>query len=249
MPEILILGGTSEASALAEAVAKAGMAATLSYAGRVALPRDQPVPVRVGGFGGVEGLASYLAAKRITHLVDATHPFAARISRNAIAAAALAAIPYIALQRPAWQAGPGDNWTHLPDIEAAILALDRPKQRIFLAIGRQHIAGFARYPQHHYLLRLVDRPDQTLPLPGATVVIGRGPFELEGDTALLREHAIERVIAKNSGGSGAEAKLLAARQLGIAVILIDRPAIPDRPEVATIREVMAWLGHRALRGV
>ncbi len=248
IPNVLILGGTAEASQTAEALARAGLAATLSYAGRVATPRAQPVPARIGGFGGVAGLADYLRSERISHLIDATHPFAAEISRNAVAAAALAGTPLIALLRPAWVADPSDRWTHLADIGAAAAALAGPPRRVFLAIGRQHLAEFVAQPQHHYLLRLVD-PPTALPLPHTTTLIARGPFTVADDVALLQAHQIDTIVAKNAGGSGAEAKIIAARQLGLPVILIDRPAPPTRHEVHTVAHVMAWLGHPALRGV
>lgn len=236
----LILGGTTEASRLATALADAGLPAILSYAGRVAAPRAQPVPVRVGGFGGADGLADYLRVNRIARVVDATHPFAAQISRNAVAACAMAGVPLLALQRPAWQAGPGDRWTHVAEMQAAAAALSGPARRVFLSIGRQNLDTFASQPQHHYLLRLVDPPEAPLPFPDATVILARGPFDVAGDRALLSAHRIDLIVAKNAGGEGAGAKLAAARELGIPVLMIDRPALPDRPTVATVAQVLAW---------
>lgn len=226
---------------MARALAEAEVDAVYSYAGRTDSPVAQPLPVRVGGFGGVEGLAAYLRAERITHLIDATHPFAAQMSRNAVMAAAATATPLIALEREPWQAQPGDRWTHVPDLPQAIAALGEAPRRVFLAIGRQTLDAFAVAPQHHYLLRLVDPPTEPLPLPRAEAVIARGPFTVEGDRALLADHRIEVIVAKNAGGVGAEAKLLAARELGLPVILIDRPAVPDRRVARTADEVMAWL--------
>jgi len=247
MPNILILGGTTEASLLAVAVARAGLAATLSYAGRVADPRPQPVPTRIGGFGGVDGLLRYLRDHRITHLIDATHPFAAQMSQHAVLAATQTGTPLIALQRPPWQTGRTDRWVSVPDIPAAVAALHGPPQNVFLAIGRQHLAPFAAQPQHHYILRLVDPPD-ALPLPRCTAVIARGPFAEADDIDLLKAYEIDTIIAKNAGGSGAEAKLIAARHLGLPVILIDRPALPERRVTDSIEGVMTWL-HAAPRGV
>ncbi|MFQ3788383.1 cobalt-precorrin-6A reductase [Halomonas sp. A29] len=240
---VLILGGTTEASALANALAERRIPALFSYAGRVAIPKAQPLPTRVGGFGGVEGLAAFLADNRITHLVDATHPFAEQMSRNAIAAAKQSGIPCLALTRPPWAPQAGDRWQRVAGIEAAMVALSGPHERVLLAIGRQHLAAFAAQPQHHYLLRLVDRPDASLPLPHHSVVIDRGPFTLEGDLALLREHGIQRLVCKNSGGDGAVAKLTAARQLGLPVVMIERPALPSRHEVHSVKAVLAWLAH------
>lgn len=250
MTRILLLGGTTEASRLAHALADAGLDAVFSYAGRTQTPVAQPLPMRIGGFGGVAGLVEYLAHENITHVVDATHPFAARMSRNAIAACLATGTPLLALERPAWTAGPGDDWRCVTDAEAAVAALPDAPARVFLAIGKQTLAPFAVKPQHHYLLRLVDPPETTLPLPEASVMIARGPFDVEADTALMRAHSITHVVAKNAGGAGAAAKLIAARALRLPVILIDRPALPPRKVVATDQEVMDWLGHAGTdRGV
>lgn len=226
---------------MARALAEAGMDAVYSYAGRTEAPVAQPLPVRVGGFGGVEGLVDYLRAKGISHLIDATHPFAAQMSRNAVEAAAATGIPLIALEREPWQAGEGDRWTHVADLPSAVTALGGGPRRVFLAIGRQNLDVFAVAPQHHYLLRLVDPPTEPLPLPRAEAVIARGPFDVAGDLALLKDHRIEVIVAKNAGGAGAEAKLVAARELGLPVILIDRPWVPERRVARTVPEVMAWM--------
>ncbi|WP_151720716.1 cobalt-precorrin-6A reductase [Gemmobacter serpentinus] len=252
MTRILVLGGTTEASRLAQALAARGLDAVFSYAGRTAAPVAQPLPTRIGGFGGVAGLVDYLRVHAIGCVVDATHPFAAGMSWNAVAACAEARVPLLAYERAPWQAGPQDRWTHVADLAQAVNALPEAPARVFLAIGRQHIAAFAARPQHHYLLRLVDPPEGTLPLPDTSLVIARGPFDVAGDTALLRDHRITHVIAKNAGGAGAEAKLLAARALGLPVILIDRPAIPARPVARDLDQVLDWIeGHSApaLRGV
>jgi precorrin-6A/cobalt-precorrin-6A reductase len=243
MPRVLLLGGTTEAALVATALGEARVDAVYSYAGRTAALAPQPLPVRVGGFGGVEGLAEYLRVEGITQVIDATHPFAARMSRNAVEACALAGVPLIALERPPWVAGKGDRWTHVPDLARAVAALGAAPRRVFLAIGRQTLEAFADAPQHHYLLRLVDPPTEPLPLPNAQVIVARGPFTVEGDRALLQAHRVEVIIAKNAGGAGAEAKLVAARELGLPVILIDRPWPPERRVVGTVGEVMAWLNH------
>ena len=240
---VLILGGTTEASALATALAERRIPALFSYAGRVAIPKAQPLPTRVGGFGGVEGLAAFLADNRITHLVDATHPFAEQMSRNAIAAAKQSGIPCLALTRPPWAPQAGDCWERVATLEAAVAAISGPPERILLAIGRQHLAAFAAQPQHHYLLRLVDTPEISPPLPRHRVIVDRGPFTLEGDLALMREHGIQRLVCKNSGGDGAVAKLSAARQLGLPVVMIERPALPSCQEVHSVETVLSWLCH------
>lgn len=226
---------------MARALAEAGVDAVYSYAGRTEAPVAQPLPVRVGGFGGVAGLVAYLRTERITHLIDATHPFAAQMSRNAVEACAATGTPLIALEREPWATAEGDRWTHVPDLAGAVAALGEAPRRVFLAIGRQTLDVFAGAPQHHYLLRLVDPPTEPLPLPQAEAVIARGPFTVEGDRALLADHRIEVIVAKNAGGAGAEAKLVAARELGLPVILIDRPRVPERRLARTVGEVMAWL--------
>lgn len=241
MPRVLLLGGTTEAAQMARALADAGVDAVYSYAGRTEAPIAQPLPVRVGGFGGVEGLKAYLQTEAITQVVDATHPFAAQMSSNAVAACTETDTPLIALERAPWQAGAGDRWTHVPDLEVAVSALGQPRRRVFLAIGRQNLGLFAKAPQHHYLLRLVDPPTEALPLPDVHAVIARGPFTAEGDLALMRDHQIDVIVAKNAGGAGAEAKLTAARALGLPVILIDRPTVPARGIARSVAEVMAWL--------
>jgi precorrin-6A/cobalt-precorrin-6A reductase len=240
MTRILLLGGTTEANLMAEAIAKAGLAGVYSYAGRTDAPMGQPIHMRVGGFGGVEGLRAYLQAEGISHVIDATHPFAAQMSTNAVAACEAEGVPLIALERAPWVAGEGDRWTQVPDIAGAVVALNGPPQRVFLAIGRQHIDAFAAQPQHRYLLRLVDTPTGPLPFP-AEVVVARGPFDVAGDTALMQEHGTEVVVAKNAGGKGAVAKIAAARALGLPVVMIDRPAIPPRRVARSVAEVMAWL--------
>jgi len=248
MRHILLLGGTTEASALATALAERGERAVLSYAGRTEAPRAQAIPTRVGGFGGIEGLADQMTREGVTHLVDATHPFAARISANAIAAAELAGVKLLALTRPAWEAGPGDRWIRVADTAEAVAALGGEATRIFLALGRQTIGDFADAAQHFYLLRFVDAAEVPA-LPRHHLVVDRGPFTLAGELALLREHRIEVIVAKNAGGTGARAKLEAARELGLPVVMIDRPFIPDRPQVESVAGVLDWLDHGVVRGV
>lgn len=242
MKRVLLLGGTTEASRLAQALAEAQIDSIFSYAGRTGSPIAQPVPTRVGGFGGVAGLHDFLLAERISHVVDATHPFAAQMSANAVAACAETGVPLLALERAAWSAQPGDQWQHVADADAALQALPREAARVFLAIGRQQDQPFIDHSPHWLLLRLVDDV-LTLPPGRGHVVLARGPFTEAGDIALMRQHAITHIVAKNSGGSGAEAKLIAARALGLPVILIDRPAIPARDTVASVAGVMAWLAH------
>ena len=232
---------------MARLLAEAGMDATFSYAGRTETPIPQPLPTRIGGFGGGEGLAAYLRKNAVTHLVDATHPFAAQMSRNAIAACAETGVKLLTLERPEWVASPEDNWRQVQSLDEAAAALPAEPSRIFLAIGRQGLPAFATRPEHLYLLRLVNAPG-ALPLPRAEIVQSRGPFTLENDLALLRQHYIEIIVAKNSGGSGGRAKLEAARILRLPVLMLPRPALPARDVVAEPEEAMLWL-HGAERGV
>ena len=230
---------------MAKTLAETSADAVFSYAGRTAKPVSQPLPTRVGGFGGTEGLAGYLKAEGITHVVDATHPFAAQMSSNAVHACNAARVPLCAFERPAWQAGEGDTWIHASSIDGAVDVLPETPARVFLAIGKQNLTQFAAKPQHHYLLRLVDAPEADLPLPNSTVEIARGPFDAAGDIALMQRHGITHVVAKNAGGAGAAAKLTAARDLGLPIIMIGRPEVPERPVKGSVAEVMAWLAHPA----
>lgn len=249
MTRVLLLGGTGEASQLARHFAVHGVDAVFSYAGRTDAPVEQPLPTRIGGFGGAEGLAAYLRAEGVTHVVDATHPFAAQMSRNAISACRDTDTPLCAFERAPWEAGAGDDWTHVPDLAGAVAALPEEPVCIFLAVGRLNLGAFAVKPWHHYILRLVDAPRGRLPLPDAEAIIARGPFTEEGDRKLLKSRRVNLIVAKNSGGSGARAKLDAARHLGVPVILIDRPALPPRRTARSVVEVMDFLAHRDDLGV
>jgi precorrin-6A/cobalt-precorrin-6A reductase len=254
MRRILILGGTTEARRLAERLAaRDDLAVTVSLAGRTRKPASQAAPVRTGGFGGVQGLADYLTAERIDALIDATHPYAAVISTNAARAAAIANVPLLALRRPPWVAVAGDRWTEVADIAEAVRLLGEKPQHVFLALGRNEIGAFVQAPQHFYLVRSVDPVDPPLAVPGAFYVTGRGPFTEEDDRALMTDHAIDVIVAKNSGGSATYGKIAAARALGLPVILLRRPVTPQVTAVETVEDAMAWLDHalalRAARGV
>jgi precorrin-6A/cobalt-precorrin-6A reductase len=254
MRRILILGGTAEARQLGERLAAlTDFAVTMSLAGRTASPLAQSVPVRVGGFGGAEGLAEYLAAERIDVLVDATHPYAAKIAASAVRAAALTRTALVALRRPPWIAGAGDRWIEVADIHQAVRALGAAPRGVFLAMGRKEIAPFTQAPQHRYLVRSVDPVDPPLSVPHASYVTARGPFREEDDRRLLQAHGIDVVVAKNSGGNASYSKIAAARMLGLEVIMLKRPDLPPVPSVATVDAAIAWLAHAlasdAMRGV
>jgi len=243
---ILLLGGTTEARVLAERLAPRGEV-TLSLAGRTLNPAALPVPVRVGGFGGAEGLAAYLREHRIAALLDATHPYAARISANAWQAARAARVPLLALTRPAWVPEAGDDWRPVADVAAACVALGLAPRRVFLALGRQEVAGFAAAPQHRYLIRSVDPITPPPPMPDVTCLTARGPFTLADEEALLDAHRIEAIICKNSGGTASFAKLVAARARRLPVFMLARPSLPDAPQVATVEAALAWLDHALSR--
>jgi len=241
---ILILGGTTEARRLAQALAgRRDLAVTLSLAGRTAAPAAQPVPFRIGGFGGAQGLADYLSEQRIDALIDATHPYAAIISGNAATAAISTGVRLLALRRPPWTAVAGDRWTEVADVAAAARALAETPRCVFLALGRKDLAPFAAAPWHHYLVRSVDPVDPPLAVPNAIYVTGRGPFDEAADRALLEEHRIEVVVAKNSGGAATYGKIAAARGLGLPVIMPRRPVLPQVPAVERVEDAVAWLDH------
>jgi precorrin-6A/cobalt-precorrin-6A reductase len=241
---ILILGGTAEARMLAAALAdRSAFAVTLSLAGRTAQPAPQPVPVRTGGFGGPQGLANYLRVERIDALIDATHPYAAVISANAARAAKAAAVPLLALRRPPWPKAEGDHWIEVNTVEDAVTALGSAPQRVFLALGRKELQPFTAAPQHAYLIRSVDPVEPPLGVPHAAYIVARGPFSEAEDRALLERHNIELIVAKNSGGDATYGKIAAARALGLPVVMLKRPALPEVPSVATVDEVLAWLDH------
>ncbi|OLP60955.1 cobalt-precorrin-6A reductase [Xaviernesmea oryzae] len=244
---ILILGGTTEARQLAERLAEDGRyAVTLSLAGRTETPRPLPVPVRIGGFGGVEGLVAYLKHSAVTQLIDATHPYAARISANAEIAAGRSGVPLLVLRRPGWAEMPGDRWRRVSSVADAVAALGSVSRRVFLAIGRQEASLFEQAPQHHYLVRSVDPIVPRLDLPHARFIEARGPFPQAEEHALLLSEGIEAIVAKNSGGTATYGKLAAARALGIEVILVDRPPPGTAPRVGTIEAALDALAHGAL---
>jgi precorrin-6A/cobalt-precorrin-6A reductase len=241
---ILLLGGSTEASALAKLLAgDPRFDALLSLAGRTASPRAQPIAMRSGGFGGVEGLVRYLTGERVDLLADATHPFASQMSRNAIEAAKVTGTPLIAIERPAWEKQPGDRWVGVPDIRAAVAALGVQPRTVFSGIGSLALADLQAAPQHFYVIRLIDAPPKPLDLPNILIIQARGPFSAEDDIRLFREHRIEAVLAKNSGGDATISKIEAARALGLPVFMAGRPYIPPRPTVATAQDAMIWLGR------
>jgi precorrin-6A/cobalt-precorrin-6A reductase len=249
--KVLVLGGTSEASALAALLAeRRDIEAIMSFAGRTQAPVAPPIPLRVGGFGGADGLAAYLESERIDVLVDATHPFAERISRNARLAAARCGVPLVVLSRPAWTPQAGDRWIEVPDMAAAAAALGLESRRVFLAVGRLQLQAFEAAPQHVYLIRTIEPVAPAL--PRYRVIAARGPYDAESEERLLRAEKIDAIVAKNSGAATVFGKIVAARRLGVPVIMVSRPsdaanAVHDAAEALAL--IVAHGVRPALRGV
>ena len=242
---ILILGGTADASALAKLIAGDNrFQPTLSLAGRTASPAAPPIPYRVGGFGGWEGLAAWIEAEGVSAVVDATHPFAARISANAVKAAEAAGVALVTVIRPAWTQQEGDRWVLVPTPEAAAAALGPSPRIVFLATGRLELPAFAAAPQHSYVARVIDHPgDVPLP-PRIEFIYDRGPFDAAAEARLLTGHRAEIVVSKNSGGAATYGKIEAARALGLPVVMIERPSKPALHAVSGGSEAMRWLETR-----
>jgi precorrin-6A/cobalt-precorrin-6A reductase len=200
--------------------------------------------VRIGGFGGAEGLAAYLAAERVDCLVDATHPFAAQISAQAAAACDAAAVPRLLLLRPPWRRHPLDRWIEVADLAGAAGVLPQLGRRVWLTVGQRELDAFAGLAQHHFLVRLVDPPAAALPLASCEVVLGRGPFNLAEERRILERHAIEVLVAKASGGAATEPKLVAARERDLPVVMVRRPPPPPGERVEAVAGALDWLAAR-----
>ena len=248
---VLILGGSSDATALARALAgRPGIDARLSLAGRTRAPAAQPLTTRIGGFGGVEGLSAYLYAEAIDLLVDATHPFAARMSANARAAIDATATTLLRVERPAWDPVSGDRWHEVADMDAAARALGEEPRHVFLTIGRLQLAAFAAAPQHDYLVRTIDPAAEAVDLPRARFIQARPPFDATAEAGLMRDHGIDVLVSKNSGGADAYGKIAAARALGLPVVMVRRP--PATGETMDVEAALAAIeAHRKVlpRGV
>ena len=242
---VLILGGTAEAAALAAwAAAQPAIAVTSSLAGRTRAPSRLAGTVRVGGFQGAEGLAAYLREQRTDLLVDATHPFATTISANAEAACAATRVPRLTLCRPPWPREPGDRWIEVPDAAAAALRVAEAGARVFLSLGRQELAPFATIDSAWFLVRLIEPPETPVAPAHHRLILGRGPFTLEGERALLAAHRITGLVSKNSGGSATYAKIAAAREAHLPVIMIARPPAPAGESVADVDGAVAAIAER-----
>jgi precorrin-6A/cobalt-precorrin-6A reductase len=235
---VLVLGGTTEARELAGELHAAGVAVTSSLAGRVTRPRLPPGNVRIGGFGGPDGLVAWLAEHDVDAVVDATHPFAERISASASAACERAGIPLLRLERPGWIQRAGDRWRWVDDLEHAATEIE-PGRRVLLTTGRQGLAAFAHRDDAWFLVRCVEPPQPPLPAHHE-LLLDRGPYMLQGELALVDEHRIDLVVTKDSGGTHTQAKLDAARERRLPVIVVRRPPRPATQTVTTVDAALRW---------
>jgi len=233
--KLLILGGTTEAARLARTLAGSGIQFINSLAGRTDNAPPLPGATRVGGFGGPEGLAAYLKSEHIDRVIDATHPFAARISAHAAEACAAADVPRLMLVRPEWEQQPGDRWIM---VDSMAKAARQAAGRAFLTVGIGEVAAF-QHSDAWFLVRLI--ADQALPLKNYRVVTGKGPFDAEAEQALMREHAIGMVVTKASGGAATYGKIAAARALSLPVIMVRRPTLPEGERADSVEGALRWL--------
>jgi precorrin-6A/cobalt-precorrin-6A reductase len=238
---LLLLGGSTEANRLARRLSgHPRIKATLSLAGRTTNPAATTLPARMGGFGGIEGLSRYLIEERIRVVVDATHPFAAQMSANAMAVCARAGVALASFTRPPWKAQPGDIWNEASDAVAAAVALGSSSKRVFLTVGRLQLAAFRDLP-HHFLIRTIDPPLRDSLPKSSEILLAKGPFTAAEEIDLMRRHAIEVLVSKNSGGGATEAKIEAARSLGVPVVMIQRPPAQGQTVFYDIEEALAWI--------
>lgn len=250
MPElkkVLILGGTHEASELARRmVSELGEKAQpiLSLAGLVDPGRAHSCPVRTGGFGGIDGMVAYLKTENITMVIDATHPFSERISTNAYCACQRAEVPRLMLIRPPWRLFARDRWMELDSLEEVAKALPAFARKVLLTVGKRHLGAFSEVEGVHFVVRLIAPPDEPLPLKDCTVVVGPPPHSQEEEARLIREHVIDTLVSRNSGGEVGGAKLEAAREAGIKIVLVARPPEEPGPVAETVDAAMGWLAEQ-----
>ncbi|MDZ8185787.1 MAG: cobalt-precorrin-6A reductase [Nostoc sp. ChiSLP02] len=239
---ILILGGTGDAAKLAARLATIqGVEAITSLAGRTREPSVPLGDLRVGGFGGVAGLANYLEVMQIDLLIDATHPFASQISWNAVEAATKIGIPHLILIRSPWEKVSGDRWIEVDSVAAAATALQNQAQRVFLTVGRQELATFAHLKDIWFLMRMIDPPAPDALVPPGMLLCDRGPFTLSNEREILIHHNIDAIVSKNSGGDATYPKIIAARELEVKVVMVNRPPIPPGDRVSDVDGALAWV--------
>jgi len=236
---LLLLAGTGEANEIARGLAAAGVDAVASLAGATRTPRALAVKTRVGGFGGAEGFKAYLRDANIHAVLDATHPFASRITDRTAQMCASLGLPYVLFLRPAWTPEPGDNWTDITREDQAAEHIT-PGQTVFLGTGRQTLERFANLKDVRVICRQIDPPSGPFPFPGGQFLVGRPPFPVADEIALFQELKIDWLVVKNAGGARSKTKLEAARSLQIPVLMIQRPTMPDAPRLSTIADALAW---------
>lgn len=247
MIRVLILGGTGDAAELATRVATIqGLEAITSLAGRTREPSVPLGDLRVGGFGGVAGLATYLRVMQIDLLIDATHPFATQISLNAADAATEVGVPRLMLIRPPWEKINDDRWIEVDSVEAAAASVANQAQRVFLTVGRQELAAFAHCEKIWFFMRMIDPPSDDALVPAGMILCDRGPFTFNNERQILIDHKIDTIVSKNSGGDATKPKIIAARELGVKVVMVDRPAIPPGEQVTDVDGALAWLFDRII---
>jgi precorrin-6A/cobalt-precorrin-6A reductase len=248
MKRLLILGGTGDAIKLAaQTVNLPGLETITSLAGRTSEPGTVASETRIGGFGGEAGLVEYLRSNAIDLLIDATHPFAAQISWNAAHAASTVGIPSLMLVRPAWARDIQDNWIEVESIDRAVAAVPTTAARIFFPLGRQQLAPFAILTDRWCLMRSIEPPAPDMPLPPGKMLLDRGPFSLEQERQLLRDYRIDAIVSKNSGGAATYAKIIAARELGLPIVMVQRPMMPAGERVGHVGEAIDWLRAKISR--
>ncbi|WP_353930815.1 cobalt-precorrin-6A reductase [Okeanomitos corallinicola TIOX110] len=242
---VLILGGTGDARELAARVANiTEIQAIASLSGATREPVTPVGNVRVGGFGGVAGLVNYLREMQIDVLIDATHPFANQISENATKAAQEVGISRLLLNRPPWEKLPGDNWLEVNNNIDAAATLENQNQRVFLTIGRQEISTFAHLQNIWFLMRMIDPPKADSIIPNGLILYDKGPFNLEKERDILIQYSIDTIVSKNSGGNATYSKIIAARELGIKVVMVKRPPVPEGEQVADVEGAVKWLREK-----
>jgi len=245
MIRVLILGGTGDAAELAARMATIqGLEAITSLAGRTRKPSVPLGDFRVGGFGGVAGLASYLRGEQIDLLIDATHPFASQISFNAANAATEVGVTRLMLIRPPWEKVSGDRWIEVDSVEAAAASVANQPQRVFLTVGRQELATFAHLEKIWFLMRMIDPPSDDALVPPGMILCDRGPFTLNNERQILIHNNIDTIVSKNSGGDATKPKIIAARELGVKIVMVNRPAIPPGKQVPDVDAALAWLFNK-----
>ncbi|MEL6689648.1 MAG: cobalt-precorrin-6A reductase [Pseudomonadota bacterium] len=238
--KVLLLSGTREARRLAAWLEQEKIEAIASFAGVTRSPELPQIETRLGGFGGEDAFRAFLLDQGITHILDATHPFAARMSHRSARVAAGMGIPYRQLLRPAWTPSDGDHWVSIAQEEQALDHI-KPGSRVFLATGRQTLDRFANLQESFLICRQIDPPERPFPFPNGEYLIGRPPFSVEDEEALFRKLRIDWLVVKNAGGEMSATKLTAARQLGLPVAMIERPPQPEGEKLQTVKEAQSWL--------